>query len=263
MMCFGRRSILNVPSVLIIALVVLSGVSWAQHPVIPVHPVAPVNVSPPPIYRAPVMQTPVVRPPITYAPVHNPPIYTPPRNGIFPTVGGFGTSIVLPPVRPVHPIRPVPPVVFIYSPYFFFGNPFWQFNSCWSAACNWFWPWTYAYATASSPGPINYVAQPTQTPVYVYGGEREDFPQLFLKDGTILNVTDYWLVDDQLHFKIIEAIGQEPVEHSVPFEELDLQKTVDANTARGFRFILRNAPYEQYLGDHPEGPPPALPPSNQ
>jgi hypothetical protein len=57
---------------------------------------------------------------------------------------------------------------------------------------------------------------------------------------------------------LIEAIGQKPVENTIPFEELDLQKTIDANTARGFRFVLRNAPYEQYLQDHPEGPPPAL-----
>jgi hypothetical protein len=119
------------------------------------------------------------------------------------------------------------------------------------------------YNTISSPGPINYVTQVTETPVYIYGGERQDFPQLFLQDGTVLNVTDYWVVDGQLHFKLIETIGQNPVEHSVPFEELDLQKTVDANTARGFRFVLRNAPVEQYLHDHPEGPPPALPPAHQ
>jgi hypothetical protein len=123
-----------------------------------------------------------------------------------------------------------------------------------------FWPWTFGYTNFSSPGPVNYVAQPAETPVYIYGGEREDFPQLFLKDGTILNVTDYWVVNDQLHFKVIEAIGQKPVEHSVSFDDLDLQKTIDANTARGFRFILRNAPFEQYLSEHPEEPPPALTP---
>jgi len=39
--------------------------------------------------------------------------------------------------------------------------------------------------------------------MYAYGEERPDVPQLFLKDGTILNVTDYWLVDDQLHFTMI------------------------------------------------------------
>ena len=89
----------------------------------------------------------------------------------------------------------------------------------------------------------------------MYGEDREDLPQLFLKDGTILNVTDYWVVDNQLHFKVIEETGARPVEHVIPFEELDLQATVDANTKRGFRFLLRNEPFEQYLRDHPDGPP--------
>ena len=260
-MCFGCRSIPSKLLLLIGALVVLSTVALAQHSGAPFHPVAPVYVSPPPMYHPPVMQAPVVRPPMIHAP-----IYTPPRNGIVPSSGGLGTTIVLPPVRPVRPIRPVPPFVFVYSPLFFFGDPFWRFNSCWSANCELFWPWTFGYTTISSissPGPVTYIAQAPESPIYIYGGEREDFPQLLLKDGSILNVTDYWVVDGQLHFKLIEASGQKAVEHSIPFEELDLQQTVDANTARGFRFILRNAPYEQYLRDHPEGPPPALPPSKE
>lgn len=262
MMCFTRRSILRL--LLAVSILFLSAtLALAQHPVIPPHPpVAPVHVSPPPGYHPPVMQAPIGRPPVTYAPV-----YAPPRNGIAPSPLGRGTSIVLPPVRPIRPIRPFPPVIFIYSPRFYYGDPFWQWNSCWSASCDQFWPWisgvTSVSSPISSPGPANYVLQPNETPVYVYGGEREDFPQLFLKDGTILSVTDYWVVDSELHFTIVEAIGQKPVEHSVPFEELDLQKTVDANTARGFRFILRNEPFEQYLRDHPEDPPPALPPSHQ
>jgi hypothetical protein len=44
---------------------------------------------------------------------------------------------------------------------------------------------------------------------------------------------------------------------------LDLQKTVDSNTRRGFRFVLRDEPFEQYLRDHPDGAPPAVPPSHQ
>jgi hypothetical protein len=260
-MCFGRRSLLN-KLLLLIGTLVLCTAALAQHPGVPVRPVAPVHVSPPPMYRPPVMQAPVVRPPIIHPPVYTPPIYTPSRNGIVRSAGGSGTSIVLPPVRPVRPIRPFPPVRVVYSPIFLFGNPFWRFNSCWSANCELFWPWTFGYTTISSPSPVNYIAQPPESPIYIYGGEREDFPHLLLKDGSILNVTDYWVVDGQLHFKLIEASGQKPVEHSIPFEELDLQTTVDDNTARGFRFILRNEPYEEYLRDHPEGPPPALPPSN-
>jgi hypothetical protein len=100
----------------------------------------------------------------------------------------------------------------------------------------------------------------SETPVYVYGEERPDLPQLFLKDGTILNVTDYWLVDGQLHFTMIEEDRTKAAEHVIPFEALDLQTTVDANTRRGFRFMLRNEPFEQYLRDHPDGPPPVVAP---
>jgi hypothetical protein len=107
---------------------------------------------------------------------------------------------------------------------------------------------------------VNYISQASETPAYVYGEERPDLPQLFLKDGTILNVSDYWLVDDQLHFTMSEENGTTPAEHVIPFDLLDLQKTVDANAWRGFRFVLRNEPFEQYLHDHPEGAPPVVTP---
>lgn len=102
------------------------------------------------------------------------------------------------------------------------------------------------------------MSQVYETTVNVYGQEREDFPQLFLKDGTILSVTDYWVVDGQLHFMMMEENGMKPAEHVIPFDALDLQTTVDANTQRGFRFMLRNEPFEQYVRDHPEGPPPIV-----
>jgi hypothetical protein len=102
-----------------------------------------------------------------------------------------------------------------------------------------------------------------ETPVYVYGEEWPDTPQIYLKDGTILNVTDYWLVDGQLHFTVTEEGDAKPVEQMMPFDAVDLQKTVDANTRRGFRFMLRNEPFEQYIRDHPEGPPPAVTPNQK
>jgi len=212
--------------------------------------------------QPPIVQPPVVRPPVSYAPNHVP-NYVPrsgflPGSGIVPSANGLGTRIFLPPVHPIRPIRPRPPIFFVYSPTFVFGQPSWRSNYCWWEGCDFIWPWTPGYRTISSPGPVNYVAQPIETPVYVYGGEREDFPELFLKDGTILSVTDYWVVDGELHFKMIEAIGQKPTEQAIPFEELDLQTTIDANTRRGFRVVLRNEPVEDYLLHHPEGAPPAL-----
>jgi hypothetical protein len=92
----------------------------------------------------------------------------------------------------------------------------------------------------------------------LYGGEEtRELPQLYLKDGTVYRVTDYWLVNGQIHFTTLEEGGTKSVEHVIPFEDLDLQQTIDVNTQRGFRFVLRNAPLEQYLRNRNEGNPPA------
>jgi hypothetical protein len=205
-----------------------------------------VHMSAPPAYHSPVSA------PAYHAPVSSPHIST------MRPASGFGTSRSLPPRRPIHRF---PPVIVIDEFPFAFASPFLGFN-CWPANCDLFWPGMLDYAV-SSPGPTNYVSQVYDAPNFYgsepdYGMERDDTPQLYLKDGTILNVTDYWLVDEQLHFAIIQEDGVKPVEEVIPFEALDLQKTVDVNTRRGFRFMLRNEPLDQYVRDHPEGPPPAL-----
>jgi hypothetical protein len=195
----------------------------------------------------------ITRPPMSYAPISTP------RMPVAPYAGAVATFVPHPPRRPVHPF---PPVFVVYQPPFFFGQPFWGWNSCGWADCGLFWP-ALSYTTVSSPGPINYVSPVYETSVNFYGEERQDLPQLFLNDGTILNVTDYWLVDNQLHFTMTEQNARKPAEHEIPFDALDLQTTVDANTQRGFRFVLRNEPFEQYVHDHPEGPPPVVtPPRN-
>ena len=68
-------------------------------------------------------------------------------------------------------------------------------------------------------------------------------------------MTDYWLVDGQLHFTTVEDAGTKSVEHALSFDTLDLQTTIDVNTERGFRFQLRNQPVEQYLREHPDAHP--------
>ncbi len=209
-----------------------------------------VHVSAPPIPHTPISPAPIIHAPIST-----------PRTPIASSAGGaLGTARFRPPRRP---IRPFPPVLVLYESPFLLGGLFWGPNSCWQASCDQFWPWMLGYTTVSSPGPTNYVSQVYETPVYVYGEERPDLPQLFLKDGTILNVTDYWLVDDQLHFTMLEEDGGKPAEHVIPFDALDLQTTVDVSTRRGFRFMLRNEPFEQYLRDHPEGPPPLITPPHE
>lgn len=214
------------------------------------HPAGGVVHTPAP----PISHTPIFRTPIIHAPILTP------RMRIASTAGGSLGRVGF--RLPRRPIRRFPPVFILYESPAFLGGPFWGWNSCAWASCDLFWPWL-GYTTVSSPGPISYVYQPYPAPLDVYGEEREDLPQLFLKDGTVLNVTDYWLVDDQLHFTMIEEEGGKPVEHVIPFDALDLQRTVDVNTGRGFRFMLRNEPFEQYVRDHPEGPPPVITPRHQ
>ena len=85
--------------------------------------------------------------------------------------------------------------------------------------------------------------------------------RLYLKDGTVYSVTDYWLVNGDLHFKTVEENGTKVVEQTIDFDRLDLQKTIDVNTQRGFRFVLRNEPLEQYLMDHPSSDTPGEAPT--
>jgi len=82
------------------------------------------------------------------------------------------------------------------------------------------------------------------------GSASPSHPQLLFKDGTTYTVTDYWRVNDQLHFVTIEEGGTKSVPHTVAFEDLDVQRTTDANTAQGFRFVLRDEPIEQWLEHH-------------
>jgi hypothetical protein len=205
-----------------------------------------VHIPAPPIPHVPISSAPIVHAPIIYAPIFTP------RSSIAPSAGAPGAAVFLPPRRP---IRRFPPVFVVYESPFLLGGPFLGANSCGLATCDVFWFWTLGFSTVSS-GPTNSLSQLNETPVYVYGEQRPDLPQLFLKDGTILSVTDYWVVDNHLHFTMIEENGAKPAEHVIPFDTLDLQTTVDANTRRGFRFMLRNEPFQQYLRDHPEGPPP-------
>ncbi len=201
----------------------------------------------------------VIAPPISHAPISRP------RVAAAPPVGAFRNDSLI--FRP-RPIRPFPTVFPVYGSPFFFGGSFWwywvgwRYNSCWWTNCYLFWNLGSDYNTPPfyeySPG--SYVLpQIYEYPQNLYGEQRRDLPQLYLKDGTVYSVTDYWLVDNQLHFTMIEDGGTKSVEHVIGFDELDLQTTIDVNTQRGFRFVLRNEPVDQYLRDHPDQKPPVWP----
>lgn len=186
--------------------------------------------------------------------------------------------------RPIHPVRPVFPI--FRPPVFgFFGAPFvgfglgFGFNSLWWPTCGPFWSWGFGcnalplydygygnYGAIYGPGGLGTQMEGQSEPqvyenpsppasLYLPPGEGRELVQLYLKDGTIYSVTDYWLVNDQLHFTTIDAGGTQSSEQVIGFDRLDLQKTIDVNTNRGFRFVLRNEPLQQYLQDYPENEP--------
>jgi hypothetical protein len=205
---------------------------------------------------------PVSHPPISHAPISRPPA------SVAPPVGAFRAGSLI--LRP-RPIRPFPPVFPVYGSPFLFGEPLWwywpnwSYNPCWLTSCYLFWNWGSSYNTLPfyEYGSGSYFPPQTyEYPLYVYGDNRRDLPQLYLKDGTVYSVTDYWLVDNQLHFTVIEDGDAKSVEQVIEFDDLDLQTTIDVNTRRGFRFVLRNEPVEQYLQDHPDQTPPVWSPPN-
>jgi hypothetical protein len=158
---------------------------------------------------------------------------------------------------------------------FFFGRPFLRFRVGFAFNADWwpgfcpFWGWGFGctdwpnYGLAYESAPQYATPQIYEYPVYFYGREEQEMVELFLKDGTVIRVTDYWFVDGQVHFTVGEE-GEQPAEQVIDLDELDLQRTIDVNTRHGFRFVMRNEPWEQYLRDHPnETPPPITPPQKQ
>jgi hypothetical protein len=92
----------------------------------------------------------------------------------------------------------------------------------------------------NNPGPDQNVSgeQVTeQAPPYTNNGP---VVQLYLKDGTVYSVQDYWLADGKLHF-IVDA----GVEFSFDLNQLDMQRTVDENARRGVQLVLKPAPNSQ------------------
>ena len=81
---------------------------------------------------------------------------------------------------------------------------------------------------------------------------------LFLKDGTVYAITDYWIADNKLHY--ITNYGGE---NSIPLDQLDIQRTVDVNTKRGINITLKPAPQSQQAQPpEPDAAPPAPPEPN-
>jgi hypothetical protein len=78
---------------------------------------------------------------------------------------------------------------------------------------------------------------------------------IYFRDGSAYEVTDYWLADNKLHY--VTNYGGE---NAVELSRIDMQRTVDANAARGVNFTLRPGPPPP-LNPPPsaDGAPPATP----
>ena len=161
---------------------------------------------------------------------------------IFGLLVSSGAVFPLPRVAPRTWSRPRVKVVSVR----WFARPvvFWRYDN--------FVPVPYAIPDPV-PYPVwNYIV-PLPTYVFV-GSASPSHPQLVFKDGTTYTVTDYWRANDKLHFVTIEEGGTKSVPHTVPFEELDVQRTTDANAAQGFRFVVRDEPIEEWLEHHAQPP---------
>ncbi|HEY6385163.1 MAG TPA: hypothetical protein VIX91_05720 [Candidatus Acidoferrum sp.] len=169
-------------------------------------------------------------------------------------------------MRPPNGFPERPPLIFRRS--FFIRAPFlwsWQaFNSSWWLYCGPIWGWNSGCGDFffSAPATEHYLAPPMtySSPVYLYSLDGHQLVQLYLKDGTVYSVNDYWFVDDKIHFTMLDESATKSVEQVIAFDDLDAQRTIDMNTRRGFRVVMRNEPLEQYLRDHPDLTPPLLQP---
>jgi len=172
--------------------------------------------------------------------------------------------------QPPHIVRPpaffAPPVAFVPTFGFWGFSPFWGFGwGCgplyvWAFGCGGFgyggygpgygygfggyYPpaWDYSQAppsddTSNEPSPSTWQNPPTGEDLEGNGPVSIPNTVIYLQDGSSYEVTDYWFSDNKLHY--VTNYGGE---NSVALGQIDWQRTVDANAARGVDFTLHPAP---------------------
>ena len=198
---------------------------------------------------------------------------------------------ILPPRhhRPIFPIYPAYPIYGggIYgigwgSPFFGFG---WSSGPC--DPINWWYSWYWAQCDGYYGDDNSYSGVPSsdvESDMESHASEeyipstwqsspstaghpengssdvsQEPETLLYLADGTVYAVTDYWLAEGKLHYST--TYGSE---NSIDLKQLDLQRTVDVNANRGVSFTLRPRPSsapEPPTSD--QNPPPDHAPTNE
>jgi hypothetical protein len=155
----------------------------------------------------------------------------------------------------------------IYYPIFYPFGLFGGYPGFGFGACDPFWGWNFGcegfgfgnyYGDAYSPmfsydGPAepNYIPVPSDESTV---GEQDE-AVLYLNDGTVYLISDYWLADNKIHY-----VTSDGAEHTIDLDQVDLQKSVDVNAKRGVTFTLRPSRAE---GDAPQDNLPASPANGQ
>ncbi|MGA8142935.1 MAG: hypothetical protein WB987_03475 [Candidatus Acidiferrales bacterium] len=136
---------------------------------------------------------------------------------------------------------------------FFLGSGFWGYG--WG--CDPFWGCNVGYNTGyyngGSYGDVIYESDAEVAPSqefnpnrYAYSPEEAsgadnaaNSPEvvLFLKDGTVYALTDYWIADGKLYY--VTNYGGE---NSIELDQIDMQTSVDVNHKRGIDITLKPAP---------------------
>lgn len=88
---------------------------------------------------------------------------------------------------------------------------------------------------SQEPALDTYVPAPESSPEEIQA--ERILVVLFMKDGAVYAVTDYWIADGKLHY--LTSYGGE---NTIEIADLDLQKTVDVNAKRGVNFTLKPSP---------------------
>jgi hypothetical protein len=195
-----------------------------------------------------------------------------------------------PPRRPIRPIRG--PIQRGFGGFgvggaFFggfggFGLGLWGLGFGWGPTCGPYWGWgfgcealpyydygyyNYGYSEPPPAGglqaepvpptqenaPSTYQYPPPDTSQNNISAEQFE-TVLYLKDGTVYALTNYWLADGKLVYETNYG-GQ----NSISLDQIDLQKTVNVNASRGVNFTLRPKPSDDAPNDpaHTDEPPAA------
>jgi hypothetical protein len=212
-------------------------------------------------------RVPVATPPTAAAPSRSaphPPAVTSPASGreTQRTLSIARPTVTSPPhVWPPRKGSPRSPHVGFGFFEFGFGYPFLGFGfvpECvplwvepWASGCEPFGYWN-GYGVAYNGGVYQAedaqgIEQSSQEPVSTYDPAPETSPEeieaekilvvLFMKNGAVYAVTNYWIADGKLHY--LTSYGGE---NTIEMDDLDLQKTVDVNAKRGVDFTLKPSP---------------------